>query len=127
VEVAVERDRVDLAAVGGVEVAEERPDVVPIERGVTGDPRGQVFEIARADEVAHPLRVEDERVEAVLARRHVEQGLVVDVLETDRVDVDRRAGELLEIRRPPLERLGDLWSVERQQIDRHPVEPGGSC
>ena len=68
VEVAVERDRVDLAVVGRVEVPEERADVLPVELGIVVHAIGQVGEVARADEVAQPLRVEHVRVEGVRAR-----------------------------------------------------------
>ncbi len=51
-EVAVERDRVDLAVVGRVEITEERADVVPLQLAVCLDAIRQVEEIAGAHEIA---------------------------------------------------------------------------
>ena len=72
-EVAVQRDGVGLALVGGAEVAEEGRDVVPLQVSVGVDPGGEVFQVAGRDEVAHPLRVEDEGVVAVGPGRQVGQ------------------------------------------------------
>ena len=83
---------------------------------------GQVEQVARADEVAHPLGIEDVAVERVRPGRRVEQRLVVDRLEADRDDVDVPAGQLLPVRRAPLERLRDLRAVERQQVDADALE-----
>ena len=93
-------------------------DVVPLDaagRVLTRSVRSA--QVAGADEVAHPLRVEDVRVEAVRPGRRVEQGLVIDRLEADRDDVDVAAGQLLPVGRAPLERLRDLRAVERQEVD----------
>ena len=92
-------------------------DVLLVELRVVLLAIGQVEQVARADEVAHPLRIEDVAVERVGPGRRVEQRLVVDRLEADRDDVDVTTGELLPVRRAPLERLGDLRAVEGQDVD----------
>src|SRR5207248_2636414 len=61
-EVAVQRDRVDLALVGRAEIAEEGRNVVPLQGGVGVDAGGEVLQVAGGHEVAHPLRVEGERL-----------------------------------------------------------------
>jgi hypothetical protein len=117
VEVAVERDRVDLAVVGRIEIAEERADVVPLELRIALDPVREVEQIAGTDEIAEPLRVEDVGIERVRLRRCVEQGLVVDRLEADSDHVHVPACESRPVRCPALERLGHLGSVEGQDVD----------
>src|SRR4029450_10934698 len=66
------------------------------------------------DVVAHPLRVEDERVVAVGLGGQVGERLVVQVGERDRDHVDLGAGCPGEVGGAPLQRLGDLRPGERQ-------------
>jgi hypothetical protein len=75
VEITIERDGVGLALIRGAEVAEEGTDVVPFDARVSGDPVGQVLEVARTGEVAQPLWVEDIGVEAVHAQGGIRKAL----------------------------------------------------
>jgi hypothetical protein len=117
-EIAVQRHGVGVALEGGAEVAEEGRDVEPVDLLVGPDPRTEVFEVPRWDEVSQPLWVEHERVVAVRPRRSVGEDLLVQVAEGDDDDVDLRARELLEVRCAPLQRLRDLRPGERQDVDR---------
>jgi hypothetical protein len=120
-EIAVQRHGVHAPLEGGAEVAEERCDVEPLDVLVSPDAVGEILEVTRRDEVAHPLGVEHERVITVRPRRHVAQDLVVEVAEGNGDDVDLRPGELPEGRGAPLQRLRDLRPGERHDVDRDAV------
>ena len=121
-EVAIERDGVDVAFVGGAEVAEEGRDVVPLQRIVALHPIRQHLEVARLDEVPHPLGREHGGVVAVGAGREVGEQLVVEVREGDRDHLHLGAGELREVRRAPLQGLRDLRAGEGDDVHGHPLE-----
>ena len=120
-EVAIERDGVDVTLVAGAEVTEERGDVVPLQVLVGLDPLGQRLEVAGLDEVAHPLRGEHGRVVAVGTRGEIGQQLVVEVRERDRDHLHLGARELLEVGCPALQGLRDLRAGEGDDVDRHPL------
>ena len=107
VEVAIEGDHVGLAAVLLGEVAEEGADIVLLDGLVGLDARRQILEVAAGDVVDHPLRREDRGVDRVGAARPVGQNLLVEIGERHRDHVDLGAGQRLELRRAPLQRLLD--------------------
>ena len=120
--VAVERDRVDVPLEAGAEIAEERRYVAPLQGGVALDAAAEVLEVARGHVVAHPLRVEDRRVVRVRLGRKVGQELLIEVGEGNGDDLDLCAGQPLEVRPAPLQRLGDLRPGESQDADGDAAE-----
>ena len=126
VEVAIERDEVDLAVVGRREIAEEWGDLVPVDRLILGDARSQLLEIAAGDIVDHPLRREHRSVDRVGAARPVGEHFLVEVGERNRDDVDLRAGQLLEFGGAPLQRLLDCAGL-RHHVHGDAVELSRLC
>ncbi len=90
-------------------------------RLVLGDAAAEVLEIAARHVVDHPLRREHRGVDRVRAARPVGQHLLVEVRERHGDDVDLGAGQLLELRRPALQRLLDRAGLGHD-VDRHAVE-----
>ena len=121
VEVAIERDEKDLPVVCRREIAEEGRNVVPFDVLILGDAGSQFFEIAAGHIVDHPLRREDRGVDRIGAARPVREHFLVEVGEWNRDDIDLGPGQLLEVRRAPLQRLLDRAGL-RHQVHRDAVK-----
>src|SRR5207302_1148769 len=126
-EVAVQWDGVHLALVSGAEVAEEGRNVGPLQVFVGVHAGREVFQVSGGDEVAHPLRVEDESVVAVGLGRQVGERLLIEVAEGDGNDVDFGPSLGRELGRVPLQRLGDLRAGEGEYIDLHALVHHAAC
>ena len=124
-EVAIEGDHVLLPGIGLGEVAEEGRHILLLQ-GLVGIHAGsQILEIARGHVIHHPLRGEDRGIDAVGAAGPVGQQLLVEIREGHGDDIDLGARQLLEIRGPALQRLGDLGAGEGHEVDGDAVELSG--
>ena len=122
-EVAVERDRVDLAVVRRVEVAEERPDVLPVELcvGVTRDRSGRAGSRGRRSRRATAGRRRSRRTSSFPSTRPGEPCRRSSG-SRPRSTLTCPPVSLLPVRGPPLEGLRDLGPVEGQEVDADALE-----
>src|SRR5207249_4643769 len=108
VEVAIQGDSVNFPGIACAEFAEELAYVFPLKVFIGFDTVGQVLQIARNDEVRHPLWVKDISLITVGLGGRVLQDRLIQIGEWHGYDVDRSAGQLGEVRATSLQRFGNL-------------------
>ena len=119
VKVAVQWDGIGATTERRAEVPEEGANLIPGDVRVVCDHVVDRHQEARLDEVDQPLRRKDNSIDAIGPGREVGQDLGVEVREWYRDDIHVGTRHRLEIRSPPLQRLGNDGSRKRENIDCH--------